>query len=197
MTPLQRKLASEQLLHTKNIDFDSKLPTIEADFRSRTVEEIARRAMCLTLVTLKAEGMTGDEVNEFKREHAIEAYLTRAEKKFLGQKPSDEDGEWVWQFEALHVLLWALGYVIELSFPDAESDVGKELEFLRELGPTGFIEGALLRSNQQLLDAADWVFRLHQSVVDERNGTDKISEEIVEQWSATLDWLTREEENWQ
>lgn len=196
MTPKQRKLASEQFLQSKSIGFDTQLPPIEADFRARKVEEIARRAMCLTLVALKAEGMEATEVTEFAREHALDKWLTRAEKKFLAQKPSSEDSEWVWRFEALHVLLWALGYVVELGFPNAESDASGELEFLRDLGPQGFIEGTLLRSNEQILDAADWVFRLHQSVVDERKGTENISEEVVEQWSETFDWLTREEEHW-
>ncbi len=197
MSPHERKIASEQLLLSKNIGFDSRLSPIEADFRSRSVEEVTRRAMCLTLVALKGEGMSADEVAEFRREHALENHLSRAEKKFLGEKSSGDDGEWVWRFEALHVLLWALGYVVELGFPDAESDAGSELDFLRDLGPQGFIEGALLRSNEQILDGADWVFRLHQSVVDERAGTEKIAEEVVEQWSITFDWLTREEENWE
>ena len=94
------------------------------------------------------------------------------------------------------MLLWALGYVVELGFPDVETDSATEIEFLRELGPNGFIEGALLRSNEQVLDAADWVFRLHQAVVDERVGTEAVSEEVVEQWSAALDWVTREEDFW-
>ena len=196
MIPKQRKAASETFLRSKNIGVDTALPSIEADFRSRTVEEIARRAMCLTLIALKAEGMNGDEVTEFRREHALENHLTRAEKHFLEQSSGENEG-WVWRFEALHVLLWTLGYVVDLGFPDSESDAGNELEFLRELGPQGFIEGALLRPNAQLLDAADWVFRLHQSVVDERPGTQILTEEIIEQWSTALDWLTREEENWE
>lgn len=197
MSPQQRKSASETLLRSKGIAFDSNLPLIEADFSARTVAEIARRAMCLTLVALKAEGMAPDEVAEFRREHAVDSSLIRTEKRFLEQKTSGNDGTWVWRFEALHVLLWALGYVVELGFPDAESDAGNELEFLRELGPQGFTEGALLRSNTQILDAADWVFRLHQSVVDERSGTAQLPEEVVEQWSTAFDWLTREEENWE
>ncbi|BCM93847.1 hypothetical protein IAD21_05738 [Abditibacteriota bacterium] len=197
MTAQQRKAFSEAFLKSKRISVDSQLAPIEADLRSRSIEEIARRAMCLTLVALKAEGMNDEEVAEFQREHAIETHLTRVEKRFLGQKSSDDDGEWVWRFEALHVLLWALGYVVALGFPDAESDAGSELEFLRDLGPQGFIEGALLRSNEQILDAADWVFRLHQSVVDERAGTEELTEEVVEQWSVAFDWLTREEENWE
>jgi hypothetical protein len=196
MTPQQRKTASEAFLKSKDIAFDSKLPSIETDFKARSVREIARRAMCLTLVALKAEGMTGEEVTEFRREHELDTHLSGAEKRFLVAKPSDEDSDWVWRFEALHVLLWALGYVVDLSFPDAESDAASELEFLRELGPNGFIEGALLRSNETVLDAADWTFRLHQSVVDERAGTEKVIEEVVEQWSAAFDWLTREEEHW-
>ena len=196
MTPQQRKVASEIFLKSKNIAFDSKLPPIEADFKVRSVREIARRAMCLTLVALKAEGMTADEVAEFKREHELDTHLSGAENRFLVAKPSDEDSDWVWRFEALHVLLWSLGYVVDVGFPDAEGDAASELEFLRELGPNGFIEGALLRSNETILDVADWVFRLHQSVVDERDGTEKVVEEVVEQWSTAFDWLTREEEHW-
>ena len=196
MTPSQRKSQSEQFLQSKNIGLDSKLPPIEADFESRSVRELARRAMCLTLVALKAEGMTPDEVTEFKREHGLDTHLSRDENRFLIAHPSEKDARWVWRFEALHVLLWALGYVVDLGFPDIETDSASEIEFLRELGPNGFIEGALLRSNEQVLDAADWVFRLHQAVVDEREGTGSIIEEVVEQWSATFDWITREEELW-
>lgn len=197
MTPHQRKTASEQLLQSQKIGFDPSLSPIEADFAPRSVAEIAHRAMCLTLVSLKAEGMSAPEVSEFKREHALDPHMTPLEKRFLERSSSDdENAEWVWRFESLHVLLWTLGYVVELGWPTSESDIPSELEFLRELGPQGFIEGTLLRSNEQILNAADWVYRLHQSVVDERPGTQNIIEEVVEQWSTTLDWLTREEEHW-
>lgn len=196
MTPAQRKLQSEAFLASKQIGFDPQLPPIETDFPTRSVREIARRAMCLTLVALKAEGMTAGEVTEFKREHGLDTHLTGKENRFLVAPPSNQDARWVWRFEALHVLLWALGYVGELGFPTEESDAAGEVKFLRELGPDGFIEGAILRSNEQVLDAADWVFRLHQSVVDERGGTEAVLEEQVEQWSHAFDWLTREEEAW-
>ncbi len=196
MTPQQRKTQSEKFLKSKQIVFDPQLPAIEADFASRSVREIARRAMCFSLVALKAEGMESEEVAEFKREHGLDTHLSRDENRFLVAKPSNQDARWVWRFEALHVLLWALGYVVELGFPDVETDAATELEFLRELGPNGFIGGALLRSNEQILDAADWIFRLHQSVVDEQSGTEAVIEEVVEQWSAAFDWLTREEEEW-
>jgi len=196
MMPFQRKAASEDFLRAQGISFDARLPPIEADFAARSVREIARRAMCVTLVALKAEGMTGAEAGEFKREHGLDTFLTPAENRFLVAAPSDTDAEWVWRFEALHVLLWVLGYVVELGVPTEESLTASELEFLRELGPDGFIEGAITRSNAEVLDAADWVFRLHQAVVDERPGTQNILEEQIEQWSHALDWLTREEELW-
>jgi hypothetical protein len=196
MTPTQRKAASETFLKSKSIECAPQLPAIEADFPSRSVREIARRAMCLTLVALKAEGMASDEVVEFKREHGLDTFLSAKENRFLVAPPSNQDARWVWRFEALHVLLWALGYVGDLGFPDEESDAASEVEFLRELGPDGFIQGALLRSNEQILDGADWVFRLHQSVVDERDGTQSVLEEQLEQWSQAFDWLTREEEVW-
>ncbi len=197
MTPIQRKTQSETFLASKHITFDPQLPPIEADFESRSVREIARRAMCLTLVALKAEGMAPDEVVEFKREHGLDTFLTGKENRFLVAPPSNQDARWVWRFEALHILLWALGYVGQIGFPIEESDAASEVEFLRELGPDGFVQGAILRSNEQILDAADWVFRLHQSVVDERGGTESVLEEQVEQWSHAFDWLTREEENWE
>lgn len=197
MTPAQRKTQSETLLASKHIAFDSQLPPIEADFASRSTREIARRAMCLTLVALKAEGMANDEVAEFKREHGLDTFLTGNENRFLVALPGNQDARWVWRFESLHVLLWTLGYVGQLGLPTEESDAASEVEFLRELGPDGFIQGAIMRSNEQILDAADWIFRLHQSVVDEREGTESVLEEQVEQWSHALDWLTREEENWE
>ena len=196
MTPLQRKATSEFFLKSKSIEFDSQLPAIEADFESRSIREIARRAMCLTLVALKAEGMVSEEVAEFKREHGLDTFLSAKENRFLVAPPSTKDARWMWRFEALHVLLWTLGYVGELGWPDRENEAASEVEFLRELGPDGFIEGAILRSNEQILDAADWVFRLHQNVVDERGGTETVIEEQVEQWSQAFDWLTREEPTW-
>ncbi len=196
MTPHQRKTQSETFLASKNIEFDSKLPPIEADFESRSIREIARRAMCLTLVALKAEGMSATEVAEFKRERGLDTFLSKQENRYLVAPPSNRDARWMWRFEALHVLLWALGYVGELGWPEVENEAASEVEFLRELGPDGFIEGAILRSNEQILDAADWVFRLHQSAVDELSGTEGVLEEQVEQWSQAFDWLTREEETW-
>ncbi len=196
MNPHQRKRASEAFLLSKGVAVDPALPPIEADFPARSIREIARRAFCLTLVALKGEGMSEGEVREFKAEYALDTHLSVQENRFLVAPPSPQDARWVWRFEALHVLLWALGYVHALGFPDAETDIAPELEFARELGPDGFVEGALLRSNAATLDAADWVFRLHQAVADGRAGTGAVIEEVVEQWSEALDWLTREEEVW-
>ena len=73
----------------------------------------------------------------------------------------------VWRLECIWVMLWALGYVDELDWPEDQCDVerlGKLLDKIA-LEPES-CRPATLRSTTELLDALDLMMRLEWAILD-------------------------------
>ena len=95
--------------------------------------------------------------------------LSPEEKRFLEDDDPDsrECDKLVWRLESIWVLLWALGYIDQLSWPDGMCDVPTLVDLLKpqESNPT-FIFGATLRSVSEILDAQDLTMRIHWAIRD-------------------------------
>jgi hypothetical protein len=76
--------------------------------------------------------------------------------------------QFVWRYEALWVLLWALGHIDDLSWPEGICDVPRACAVVRDAGATAFVENATLRPTSALLEEADFIYRLHWAT---RNAT--------------------------
>ena len=74
---LTRKARSEAILRAEGVPVLDVLPVIENAILSNpcSKEEVARRAMCLTFVALKGEGMPGEEVEELVGDYNYEKPL--------------------------------------------------------------------------------------------------------------------------
>jgi Domain of unknown function (DUF4272) len=79
-----------------------------------------------------------------------------------------ERAQFSWRYEAYWLMLWSLGYVDTLKRPDSICDVPKAVSFLRENGRKEFIKKAKLRSQKEILDAADLIYRYHWATDDAR-----------------------------
>lgn len=167
---LQRRQRSIAQLRAEGVPVLETLPVIEteAEAKVRPIEEIVERAIALSFVAVRGEGLELDRTLELVDEWS--AQLTPAEEAFLAlEHPTDHQRvQFVWRYEALGVLFWALELDFELGRPDHIVDAGEVIGLLRSMGPSAFRSWSRRRAVGELLDAADLIYRYHWAVVDAR-----------------------------
>lgn len=168
----QRKAASEALLRDRQIPINPHLPHVEDEIecQARSTEEVAWRAMALLLVAVKGEGLEQDIVEQILADYRLAPHLSPEEQDFVANlDPSEHQRiQFSWRYEAAWTLLWALGYVAELGEPTAICDVPMAVQLMQQRPPEQFIADAKLRSQGEILDATDLIYRTHWAVVDAR-----------------------------
>jgi hypothetical protein len=73
-----------------------------------------------------------------------------------------------WKYEGLHIMLWALGFIDTLGYPDQMCDVAGDIKIIRDLTENEFRRKAKLRSKKEILDQADLALRLDWACVEAR-----------------------------
>ncbi|MCO8120569.1 DUF4272 domain-containing protein [Stieleria sp. TO1_6] len=130
-------------------------------------QDVARRTLVLWAVELRAEGIPQKEAMELIEGLDLWDTVSPEEKRFLQDDDPEpaESQELVWRLESIWVLLWALGHVEELNWPNGMCDVPKVVEILKphESNPA-FIADARLRSKAEILDAQDLIMRIHWAI---------------------------------
>jgi hypothetical protein len=177
-----RRNRSVEFLRTKGIYVTEWLPLIEGEegCHFRTVQEVAQRAAALLAVALHAEVLMTESM-DVKKARFYSDSITKAfecknafspeEKAFLKKKKPEhkEAIRFSWQYECLYVMLWALGLIEELSFPDGICDVGASVRIMSEHNSLDqLMEVSALRSREELLDEADLIYRMDWGCVDAR-----------------------------
>ena len=168
-----RKARSIAILKAEKVPLIEHLPLIEtaAESTRRTNEQVAMRAMALCVVAVKGEGVEQEIIDKIVDKYQLASAFTAKETKFISNPdPTQHDAfQFAWRYECYWVMLWALGYVDTLERPDRICDVKLAVSFLREHGRDGFLKKANLRSQSEILDAADLIYRYHWAVVDARS----------------------------
>lgn len=174
----QRNLA---YLKEKQVPYVEHLPELPplSELKVKSREDIARRAAALLIVIQYAcdvaqEGDLEESkafVNGLLEQFGVKEALTEAEKDLLAQaEPEYQDAvNLVWQYEAYWALLWALGVVESLDFPDHTCDCNAAIEAVSSCGGfEEFLERTALRRAEDMLDEADKIYRLHWACVNDR-----------------------------
>ncbi|ASP33606.1 DUF4272 domain-containing protein [Labrenzia sp. VG12] len=193
----ERKARSIEILRSEGVKYIDHLPKIETVDESlrRTEEEVVRRTLALAIVAVKAESDDYSLGQELIAQFGAEGYFTPHEEAFMKDRaPTEHERiQFVWCYEAVHVLLWAMGIYDEIGSLGVITDVPVLAETLRDLGPDGLRARASLRSQAELLDAADLIYRYHWAVVDARiNGRaapTSLDPGVVYERHYTLNWL--------
>ena len=90
------------------------------------------------------------------------------------------------------MLLWALGYVDELTYPNALCDVAHDAAIIHDLSAAQFRQRATLRSKKEVLDQADRILRLNWACYDARQANKPVpgnlNWEIVSERHHALNW---------
>jgi len=163
-----RQVRSEEELSQFGVRTPATLPPVvsETEVVLRAPSEVARRALALFVVALRAESLMSPELTvaelREKRPLAFRA-LTPKECVFLNNEAPDQEQitNFVWRYEALWILAWALGLVEVLCYPSETCDVDFLSKTFLESDEQALVEKAKLLPTETLLDALDVHFRLH------------------------------------
>ncbi|MEQ6354804.1 DUF4272 domain-containing protein [Lysinibacillus sp. M3] len=202
----QRKNNTIAYLKERVIPYTASLPQLPPieDCQFKTQEDIARRAVALLIVIQfacdVAQGGNVEESRDFfvnmLRTYKVENYLTENERDFLQALEPDvqEAINISWQYEAYWTLIWALGFVEELDFPDEVCDCEYAIQVVSNCETfEQFYLQAGIRSQEEILDEADKIYRYHWACVDsriqERPAPAGMNESIVMERRRGLFWL--------
>jgi hypothetical protein len=202
---LARKVRSEAALQARGIPFAASLPPVASDttVQLRSQDEVVDRALALAYVALKGEGLEADSLAGFDETYGARDHLSPAEREFADNPTPDQQAlvNATWRYEALHALLWALGFVSELDYPNHPCDPGADMELLAPLSEAEFRQQARLQPAAEILDAADLTYRYAWACVDarlhQRPAPAGLESGVVHERLYTLNWLTtRFDEDW-
>lgn len=192
-----RKAATEAALAARGIEVPATLPPLvcEDELALRSKDEVVDRARALLLVALRAESVASGEpmpVETLLSKMPLgDEALSPNEQAFLAlEAPSmQECAPFVWRYESLAVLEWALGLAPELPFPAAPADAATIVSTLIEM------RGPALRPAKDILDALDQTYRLHWYVREQRlrkrGEAAGVDADVVMERHHALNWLVR------
>jgi hypothetical protein len=173
-------------------------------FVLRSESEVARRAAVLWAVVRVADGLPRSEALESLDRHGLYADATPTEKSYLVQEPSRPEvaERWRWRGEALFTLLWALGRVEKLGWPETHRDRAELGQLIGTSGNAGeLLDSPTLRPPNDILDATDLFLRLHRFARDEVTRGRALPKglifEVIRERHLTLNWLIHsKEQDW-
>jgi hypothetical protein len=193
-----RKQRSIKLIREMGIPCLEELPVVEDEksIKPRTSEEVARRCLATAICAVKGETNDSKLISKVIYQYQAAGYFSPEETAFIkNDRPGRKELlKFSWRYECAHVMLWALGYLDEIEKPDKICNVRKEMGILRDKGSEDFIKDAKLRPLKEILDQADFYYRLHWGAVELRlkgKCSDMINEEIIMERHYALNWLIR------
>lgn len=205
---LVRKQATIAALQARGVLTLDWLPPLAADPEVvlRSPVEIADRISSLTAVAARAESLrAGNELTiDALRERLPHAFvaLSPAERTFLDTAAPDEQTliNFVWRYECVPVLLWAIDRHETLAYPTVICDVPRVTRTVLDTHYDELAEGSQLREVAEILDEADFLYRLHWAVVNARVSDSEAPEgvqgSIVIERRCAFEWLIDPDTEW-
>ena len=159
-----RREKSINILKEKNIPYIEHLPVIDDG-----TESVVYRAVALCILALKGEGVEQKDIQDLIEKYDVEHVFTENEELFVKEEEPDVSirNQFTWRYEAYTTLLWALGYIEKLGYPDHMCDPSVVVPLLLNKSFDEFYDGAKLRNRNEILDEADLVYRYRWAVVNE------------------------------
>jgi hypothetical protein len=207
-----RKENSIKLLKKYNVPYIDHLPVIEDSRQAKikTIDQIAKRAIC-TLITIQyACDILHEEATEDNKEfwlgllenYKVKKELTKKEKFIFSGKCTAKDATaMTWKYEAYWVLVWAMGFVDELEYPDGICDCDEAIQIIQSRKTyKEFLDDAKMRSEMEILDQADLIYRLDWACVDARINQQQVpanlNDDVVVERHMALNWLIGYDDDW-
>lgn len=195
-----RKYKSESILKEHQIKLNTNLPYTksEKDIVIRAPKEIAERVVLLATTNMVAfNGITGEQAIEYLKKYDFLEKATPKELYFLNNPTDESKSHETWKCECIWVLMWALGFIENLGFPNNLADLSNIPPEKYPIGenkdPNLFIKDiGTSRSGSEILNANDLYYRLDWACVDGRiNGKemDNAHPGVVYERHYALNWL--------
>lgn len=169
----------------------------------RTKDEVVDRALALLYIGLKSEGLEQNKLDDVNSKYHIKDKLSPAEQDYVTAKHPTEHQkiDANWRYEDLHAMLWAVGYIDQLAYPDQLCNVADDVKIISNLTEEEFKAKAKLRSKKEILDQADLILRLDWACVDARTNNQaapgKMDKGVVYERHYALNWLIKlANQNW-
>jgi len=154
-----------------------KVPTLSyplfiddaANTKLRDAQEVARRVLVLSAVTLRADGGSREKAMQVINDLDLWSAVSPEERTYLEAEEADPDlsQKLLWRLEALWVLVWALGEIKELDWPTQMCDVSKLVTYLMLFeNDETFVAKAKLRDTSEILDATQTTMLTHWAIRD-------------------------------
>ena len=194
----QRNIAA---LEEKGIPFIRHLPLAasEAEAAIRSPLEVAERLVAMFAVCVYSEARgAGESWQDCQKYLAtgdgilggrLDELLTPNEKAYLAQHQPDQQliVNFSWRYECCHVLMWALGLIDELGYPESTCNVSALAGLL--FGQ----KNIKMRTKDEVLDAADLILRYDWACVDARINSRPMPANldggVVYEWHYAFNWL--------
>jgi hypothetical protein len=157
--------------------------------------EVVDRALALCYIGLKSEGIEQRHLDKMDKDFNIMAKLTANENAYaIAKQPTEQQKiDANWRYESLHVMLWALGFIDTLSYPDQMCNVANDVKIIHDLSEQQFRLKAKLRSKKEILDQADLILRLDWASVSagvkNESAPSSLDKGVVFERHHSLNWL--------
>lgn len=206
---IDRKRKHDELLRQHGIPVYEHLPPVvgECELQLRTPAEVARRALALFAVALRAESLASNNAippAEIRARIplAFES-LSPVEAEFMQTEVPEQQAiiDHAWRYECLFVLQWALGHFDKLHFPAKICDVPAVARDILDREGTELIRQAQLRPARKILNALDLHFRLHWAARNAQQQAapppNDLDMGVIQERRHALNWLTHfEDADW-
>ena len=195
---VQRKSRSESVLDAHNIKVNKNLPCSPdaALTELRTKEEVIDRALALTIVAARGEGITKAQTHKPIADKAITGFSPKEAALLAGEDWTDQQKAYAtWRYESLYTLLWALKVFPDLKLPTEVCDVREVVSKVLKPNREEFAQQASLRTKEEILDELDKTFRMNWACVDARIKGEQVggqvNSSIIYERHYALNWLTK------
>ena len=211
-TAEQRKAESILELQRHDVPYIDWLPHIETvnEAYVRTIEEIAQRAIACLITIQAACDRNNDNYSpenaqwclELIQQFQLDEVLTPKEIDILNNEGNEQDVvNMIWKYESYWSLLWALGLVERLEFPNDTIDCDYAINVVSSCETfAAFMQTVKRRDIEDILDQADLIYRYHWACVNARINQlalpANLIESVVSERRAGLDWLIRIDADW-
>ena len=207
--PQGRKQISENRLADIGIRYNPNLPvTYENDsVNIRTPQEIASRIICLWEVVNNANGSKQASKKlscNFLKDVGLWNNLSPLEQKFLSNSKTNPQQiiDFTWRTEVLKVLYWVLKEIETLGKPIEDKNIYDVNDETIKKFPSieSFLNTTTLRPTKEILDEADFTYRLHWCSREHRRKKQgvpkKYNYSVIKERDFAFSWLTNPSIRW-